>query len=81
MDATVMARPRTGKIVEKELRVPQKNGDIYVYWRSTKYDPETRNTKTLSKKLDLCGLRFSALDLLPALKSTHIFPPDLRCYC
>jgi len=46
-----MARPRTGKIVEKELRVPQKNGDIYVYWRSTKYDPETRNTKTLSKKL------------------------------
>ncbi len=46
-----MARPVSGKISTDEVRVKQKNGDIYVYERQTKYDPAVGDTINLSCKL------------------------------
>ena len=46
-----MPRPRTGKIHVGERQEKRKNGDIYVYERVTKYNPETKKTVTVSEKL------------------------------
>ena len=41
-----MARPYTGKNTVGESRVTLKNGVIYVYERTSKYDRETKMTIT-----------------------------------
>ena len=46
-----MARPITGKIHVGERQEKRKNGDIYIYERVTKYNPETKKTVTISGKL------------------------------
>lgn len=46
-----MAKPITGKITTSTWRQKRKNGDIYVWERKTKYVPETRKTKEISRKL------------------------------
>ena len=44
------AKP-SGKIKTSIIHKPQKNGDIYVLERKTKYDPEKKYTRVLSTKL------------------------------
>ena len=46
-----MARPYTGKNTVGESRVLQKNGVIYVYERTTKYDREKKMTVTTGRRL------------------------------
>lgn len=46
-----MARPVSGEIKTSIVRVKQKNGDIYVYERKRKYDPEVRYTRTFDSNL------------------------------
>lgn len=46
-----MPRPRTGKTHTSIRRELRKNGDTYLYERTTGYDPETKKTKTLSTVL------------------------------
>lgn len=46
-----MPRHYTGKEYTGLRRVTQKNGDIYVYQRVTRYDREQRKTVTVSNKL------------------------------
>lgn len=46
-----MARPYTGKNTVGESRVTQKNGVIYVYERTSKYDRETKTTITTGRRL------------------------------
>ena len=46
-----MARPYTGKMTVRESRVHQKNGVIYVYERTTKYDREKKMTVTTGRGL------------------------------
>ena len=46
-----MARPYTGKNTVGESRVTQKNGVIYVYERTSKYDRETKMTITTGRRL------------------------------
>ncbi len=46
-----MARPVSGKIRTTVARVKQKNGDIYVYERQTRYDPAAGYTRILSSEL------------------------------
>ena len=46
-----MARPYTGKNTVGESRVLQKNGVIYVYERTTKYDREKKTTVTTGRRL------------------------------
>lgn len=36
-----MGRTRTGKTHNGQVRVTQKNGDVYVYERVTAYNPDT----------------------------------------
>lgn len=56
-----MAKPITGKITTSTWKQKRKNGDIYVWERKTKYLPETRKTKELSRKL-LGKIPFGSLD-------------------
>ena len=46
-----MARPYTGKNTVGESRVTLKNGVIYVYERTSKYDRETKMTITTGRRL------------------------------
>ena len=46
-----MARPIVGDVRTKLENRKLKNGNIYVYQRVVKYDPETRTNKTLSRTL------------------------------
>ncbi len=46
-----MARTCSGKVRTSYMRQKQKNGDIYVFERETKYDPEAGYTRNLSYKL------------------------------
>lgn len=46
-----MPRPRTGKIHVGERQEKRKNGDIYVYERVTKYNPETKKQLLSVKNL------------------------------
>ena len=46
-----MGRRYTGKECVSRIQVPQKNGDIYVYERTTRYDPELKKTVVEGKKL------------------------------
>ena len=46
-----MARPFSGKSHTGENRITRKNGITYVYERTTKYNPETRKTMTISTRL------------------------------
>ena len=46
-----MGRRYTGKKCVSRIQVPQKNGDIYVYERTTRYDPELKKTVVEGKKL------------------------------
>lgn len=46
-----MPRPRTGKNHVGERRERRKNGDVYVYERTTAYDPKTKKTVTVSERL------------------------------
>ncbi len=46
-----MAKPITGKITTSTWHQKRKNGDIYVWERKTKYIPETRKTKEISRRL------------------------------
>jgi len=46
-----MARKPTGKVTRNRARVLQKNGDIYIYEREYKYNPETRKTERILNKL------------------------------
>ena len=46
-----MGRTRTGKTHSGQVRVTQKNGDVYVYERVTAYNPDTMKTYTVKKTL------------------------------
>ena len=46
-----MTRPFSGKVHTGLTRQKQKNGDIYILERTTKYDPEVGYTRNLSYKL------------------------------
>ena len=46
-----MGRPYTGKKCVSRIKVPQKNGDIYVYERTTSYDRKLKKTVIEGKKL------------------------------
>jgi len=46
-----MARPFSGKSHTGENRITRKNGVTYVYERTTKYNPETHKTITVSTRL------------------------------
>ena len=46
-----MGRARTGKTSIGEIRVKRGNGDVYVYERELAYNPETRKTFTVRKRL------------------------------
>ena len=46
-----MSRVASGKILKVTVKRKQKNGDIYVYERETKYDPEKGYNVTLNSKL------------------------------
>ena len=46
-----MGRTRTGKTHNGQVRVTQKNGDVYVYERVTAYNPDTMKTYTVKKTL------------------------------
>jgi len=46
-----MPRKPTGKVIKNRTEVPQKNGDIYIYEREYRYDPEIMKTKRISNKL------------------------------
>ncbi len=46
-----MARPASGKVRTSVVRVKQKNGDIYVYERQSKYDPAVGYTRNFDHKL------------------------------
>ncbi len=46
-----MARPVSGKTRTSVVRVKQKNGDIYVYERKSKYDPAAGYTRNFDYKL------------------------------
>ncbi|MCI9358382.1 MAG: transposase [Lachnospiraceae bacterium] len=46
-----MARKLTGKVTKNRAQVLQKNGDIYIYEREYKYNPETRKTERILNKL------------------------------
>lgn len=46
-----MARKPTGKIIKNRAQVLQKNGDIYIYEREYRYNPETRKTERILNKL------------------------------
>lgn len=46
-----MPRPYTGKITVGESHITLKNGVIYVYERTTKYDQETQKTLTTGRRL------------------------------
>lgn len=46
-----MARKPTGKVTRNRAQVLQKNGDIYIYEREYKYNPETRKTERILNKL------------------------------
>lgn len=48
---TNMGRARTGKTSIGEIRVKRGNGDVYVYERELAYNPETRKTFTVRKRL------------------------------
>ena len=47
----IMPAKPSGKIKTSIIHKPQKNGDIYVLERKTKYDPEKKYTRVLSTKL------------------------------
>ena len=47
----VMSRPFTGKTHTGIRRITRPNGDVYVYERVTKYDPQTKKTQTLKTTL------------------------------
>ena len=44
------AKP-SGEIKTKIVRVPQKNGDIYLMERQTQYDPAKKYNRVISSKL------------------------------
>lgn len=46
-----MARKPTGKVTKNRAQVLQKNGDIYIYEREYKYNPETKKTERILNKL------------------------------
>ena len=47
-----MARPVSGTVKTSQVKVKQKNGDIYVLERKSVYDPEKGYTKSLNRS---CG--------------------------
>lgn len=47
----LMPRKASGAIKVGTVRERQKNGDIYVYERKTKYDPNKKYSDTISKVL------------------------------
>ena len=51
MEIYIMPRKPTGKITSSRAKVPQKNGDIYIYEREYQYDPVTKKTKRISNRL------------------------------
>ena len=57
------AKP-SGEIKTREVCVLQKNGDIYVYQRSTKYNPEKKYYVTIESKL-LGKIRKGETELVP----------------
>ena len=59
-----MPRPFRDEIRIAEHRQKQKNGDVYVYERRTKYNRETKKTETLGKKL-LGKIRKGTTELVP----------------
>ena len=58
-----MARKLTGKVTKNRAQVLQKNGDIYIYEREYKYNPETRKTERVLNKL---------VAKIPKQRSPHI---------
>ena len=46
-----MARKHSEEIVTRVIRQRQKNGDIYVIERQTRYDPEKKYNVVLSSKI------------------------------
>lgn len=46
-----MPKPVTNKVTVRTVKVPQKNGDIYIYQEERQYFPELKQTRTISKKL------------------------------
>lgn len=64
-----MSRPFTGKTHTGIRHITRPNGDVYVYERVTKYDPQTRKTQTL--KTTLLGILDPKTgEVLPTRKKT-----------
>jgi len=59
-----MSRPVSGETKTSKVRVKQKNGDIYVYERKRKYDPEVGYTKTFNCRL-LGKIKAGTEELVP----------------
>lgn len=59
-----MSRPVSGVIKTSKVRVKRKNGDIYVYERKRKYDPEVGYTRTFDCQL-LGKIKAGTEDLVP----------------
>ena len=59
-----MGRTRTGKTHSGQVRVTQKNGDVYVYERVTAYNPDTMKTYTVKKTL-IGKIPFGQNEMIP----------------
>lgn len=59
-----MGRTRTGKTHNGQVRVTQKNGDVYVYERVTAYNPDTMKTYTVKKTL-IGKIPFGQNEMIP----------------
>ena len=46
-----MRKPPSGKILKVTVKRTQKNGDVYVYERETRYDPEKKYNKVIGSRL------------------------------
>lgn len=67
-----MPRPISGVVKTSNVRVKRKNGDIYVYERKRKYDPEVGYTRTFDCRL-LGKIKAGTEDLVPTRpkRKTH----------
>ena len=59
-----MGRTRTGETHNGQVRVTQKNGDVYVYERVTAYNPDTMKTYTVKKTL-IGKIPFGQNEMIP----------------
>lgn len=78
-----MGRTRTGKTHNGQVRVTQKNGDVYVYERVTAYNPDTMKTYTVKKTL-IGKIPFGQNEMIPtrpkkkSLNTSHDVEPMVQ---